>query len=81
MNGPTYAPGILNSWVKGLSIAWTLPSNKSKPWQSPENPANIIKLLDFPTSPPMKVTSEKPYSYFLFANLVNNKQSPPKNLG
>jgi hypothetical protein len=59
MNGPTWPIGISISWIGGLSIAWTLPSNKSKPWGSLKNLGNNIKLLDFPTCPPMKVTSKK----------------------
>jgi hypothetical protein len=43
----------------GLSIAWTLPSNKSKPWGSPENPIDIIKLLDFLACPLMKIIGRK----------------------
>jgi hypothetical protein len=59
MNGPTWAPGISSSWVGGLSIAWTLPSNKWKPWGSLKTLVNIVELLNFLTCPLMKVTSTK----------------------
>jgi len=59
MNGPTWALDIFNSSIGGLSIAWTLPSNKSKPWGSLENPTNIVELLDFLACPPMTVMSIK----------------------
>jgi hypothetical protein len=55
--------------VEELSIAWTLPSNKSKPWGSLENLANIIELLDF-LACPMKVTSKKALGYLLSAFLT-----------
>jgi hypothetical protein len=44
---------------RGLSITCTLPFNKSKPWGSPNNLANIVELLDFHACPPMKVIGRK----------------------
>jgi hypothetical protein len=41
----------------GLSIAWTLLSNKSKPWGNLENLVNIVELLN--ACPPMKAISRK----------------------
>jgi hypothetical protein len=65
MNGPTWALDIFSSSIGGLSIVWTLLSNKSKPWRNLENPVNIVELLDFLACPPMKVIGIKALRVFL----------------
>jgi hypothetical protein len=61
MIGILYGLDIANSPFGGASWSWTLPSNNSSLRGRPENPTNIVDLLDF--------------HLFILINHIGNKAS------
>jgi hypothetical protein len=79
MIGILYGLDIANSPFGGASWSWTLPSNNSSLRGRPENPTNIVDLLDFPTCSPMNLTSNEALWLVLVCQLDDSMWFLPKN--